>query len=93
LDATVAFGLLTTSLNREEERGKMRRADRDKELDRQRIRRRGLVDKVEKPVQAKDGEDQPQQIPRNHRHYFHALSPFDLARSRATSRILPEDVG
>src|ERR1700722_11779943 len=69
-------------LHREEERGKMRRADGDKELYRQRIRRRWLMDEVEKSVQAKDCKHQPQQIARNDRNNFHRSSPLDRLRVR-----------
>src|SRR6202163_2277874 len=48
----------TEQLNREEECGKMRRADGDKKLNRKRIRLGRLVDEVEKPVQRKDRKDQ-----------------------------------
>src|ERR1700675_2024946 len=44
----------TNDLHGEKERGKVRCADGNKELDCQRIRRRRLVDEVEKSVQPKD---------------------------------------
>lgn len=43
----------TEQLNREEECGKMRLADSDKKLNRERIRRGRLVDEVEKSIQPK----------------------------------------
>src|SRR5258705_13322237 len=60
----------------------MRRADGDKELYRKRIRRRRLVDEVEKSVQAKDREHQPQQITRNDGNNLHVSSPLDCLRVR-----------
>src|ERR1700722_16585066 len=58
----------------------MRRADRDKELYRKRIRRRRLVDEVEKSVQAKDRKHQSQQIARNDGNNLHVSSPLDRLR-------------
>jgi hypothetical protein len=48
------------NLRREKERGKVRCADGNKELHRQRIRRRWLVDEVEKSVQPKDRKHKAQ---------------------------------
>src|SRR6202042_1041043 len=69
-------------LHGEEEGGKMRRADGDKELYRKRIRWRRLVDEVEKSVQAKDREHQPQQIACNDGSNLHVSSPLDCLRVR-----------
>jgi hypothetical protein len=69
-------------LHGEEERGKMRRADGDKELYRKRIRRRRLVDEVEKSVQAKERKHQSQQIARNDRNNLRVSSPLDRPRVR-----------
>src|ERR1700758_2694823 len=60
----------------------MRRADGDKELYRNRVRRRRLVDEVQKSVQAKDREYQSQQITRNDRNNLHVSSPLDRLRIR-----------
>src|SRR5580700_5301389 len=65
-------------LNCEEERGKMRFADGDKKLNRERIRRRRLMDEVEKSIQPKDGKDQPQQIASNQSGHLHAPTPTRL---------------
>jgi hypothetical protein len=61
---------------------KMRRADGDKELYRKRIRRRRLVDEVEKSVQAKERKHQSQQIARNDRNNLRVSSPLDRPRVR-----------
>jgi hypothetical protein len=55
----------TKDLQGEEERSKVRCADGNKELDCQRIRRRRLVDEVEKSIQSNDRKDQPQQLASN----------------------------
>src|SRR6202167_4032446 len=60
----------------------MRRADGDEELYGERVRRRWLVDEVEKSVQAKDRKQQPQQIARNDRNNLHMSSPLDCLRVR-----------
>src|ERR1700739_3473681 len=66
----------------EKERGKMRRAHGDKKLYRKRVRRRRLVDEVEKSVQAKDRKHQPQQVARNEGSNLHVSSPLDRQRVR-----------
>src|SRR5258708_12991061 len=58
----------------------MRRTDGDKELYRKRVRRRRLVDEVEKSVQAEDRKHQPEQIARNDRNNLHMSSPLDRLR-------------
>jgi hypothetical protein len=54
----------TEHLNREEECGEVRCADRDKKLNRERIRRRRLVDEVEKSIEPENDKDQPQYVAR-----------------------------
>src|ERR1700694_4749998 len=71
----------TNQLNGEKERCKMRRANGNEELNRQRICRRRLMDEVKKPVQAKNRKHQSQQIPRNNGHYLHASSPLCYLRA------------
>src|ERR1700675_793559 len=68
----------TEHLNREEECGKMRLADGDKKLTCERIRRRRLVDKVEKSVQPKDRKDQAQQVARKNRSNLHPRPPWEV---------------
>src|ERR1700692_3953983 len=65
----------TKDLQQEEERGEVRCADRNKELDCHGIRRWRLGDKVKEPVQPKDRKDQPQQAARKNRSNLHACPP------------------
>jgi hypothetical protein len=66
----------TDELHREDEHREMRRADGTNELERERIRRRSLVNEIQEPVQAEDRKHQSQQVARDDRNSLHDNSPI-----------------